>query len=463
MGPDEVDGGLGGGPHGGPPEVDVLGVGFGPSNLALALAVAEHNERVGPDEQVRAAFVEQQARFGWHRGMLLDGATMQVSFLKDLVTMRDPRSSRSFLVYLAERDRLADFINRGSLYPPRVEFHDYLEWCAAGVRDQVSYGTRAVAVHPVPAADGTVDRLDVELRDADGEARRTVRTRHLVLATGLVPWLPPGAERGPRVWHNSELLPRLAGLGPGPHRFVVVGAGQSAAETARHLHAHHDEAQVHAVFSRYGYSPADDTAFVNRIFDPDAVDHFHEAPDGVKRMLRDLHANTNYSVVDPELIDELYHRSYEEKVRGRERLHVHGTCRVTAVRAGEAADGPLAVDIAFLPTGERRTLTADVVVYATGYRPIDPTGLLGDVGAWCRRDDDGELQVRRDYRLVTAEPLRAGIFLQGPTEHTHGLGSTLLSTTAVRAGEILDAVLGDGGTAEDDTRTRVPDAAAVAP
>src|SRR5687767_497740 len=77
--------------------VDVLGVGFGPSNLALALAVQEHNERSGDPARLRAAFVEQQAAFGWHRGMLLEGATMQVSFLKDLVTMRDPTSPRSFL------------------------------------------------------------------------------------------------------------------------------------------------------------------------------------------------------------------------------------------------------------------------------------------------------------------------------------------------------------------------------
>ena len=34
-----------------------------------------------------------------------------------------------------------------------------------------------------------------------------------------------------------------------------------------------------------------------------------------------------------------------------------------------------------------------------------------------------------------------GLYLQGGTEHTHGLASTLLSTTAVRAGEIRDSLL----------------------
>jgi non-ribosomal peptide synthase protein (TIGR01720 family) len=73
-----------------PAPVDLLGVGFGPSNLAVAIAAAEHNA-TGPAAQVlRARFVERQEAFGWHRGMLIDDATMQVSFLKDLVTLRNP-------------------------------------------------------------------------------------------------------------------------------------------------------------------------------------------------------------------------------------------------------------------------------------------------------------------------------------------------------------------------------------
>jgi L-ornithine N5-oxygenase len=62
------------------------------------------------------------------------------------------------------------------------------------------------------------------------------------------------------------------------------------------------------VFGRYGYSPADDSCFANRIFDPSAVDDYFHAPGPVKEMLLGYHANTNYSVVDPELIDGPYRR-----------------------------------------------------------------------------------------------------------------------------------------------------------
>lgn len=42
---------------------------------------------------------------------------------------------------------------------------------------------------------------------------------------------------------------------------------------------------------------------------------------------------------------------------------------------------------------------------------------------------------------MTAPNVSADIYLQGGTEHTHGLTSTLLSTTAVRAGEICASLL----------------------
>src|SRR5690606_15444079 len=108
------------------PVYDVVGVGFGPSNLALAIALAEYEEQRGPgDPVVTARFLERQESFAWHSGMLIDDATMQVSFLKDLVTLRNPASRFSFLSYLHARDRLVDFINHKTLFPLRAEFDDY--------------------------------------------------------------------------------------------------------------------------------------------------------------------------------------------------------------------------------------------------------------------------------------------------------------------------------------------------
>ncbi|WP_432973696.1 lysine N(6)-hydroxylase/L-ornithine N(5)-oxygenase family protein [Dactylosporangium sp. CA-233914] len=421
------------------PVFDLIGIGFGPSNLAMAVAVSEHNAQVSRDAAVTAHFLERQPRFGWHRGMLLEDATMQVSFLKDLVSLRNPASRYSFLSYLHDRGRLVDFINHKTLFPLRAEFHDYLEWAAEKVDDLVSYGHTVADIRPV-VRDGVVRLLDVVAApDAPGEAPVVYRARNVVMAPGLEPFLPDGRSSTAQVWHSDELLHRVDDLPrSGSTRFVVVGAGQSAAEVVAFLHTRFPAAQVCAVFSRYGYSPADDSPFANRIFDPAAVDDYFVAPGPVKQRLLDYHRNTNYSVVDLDLIEELYRRSYQEKVHGVERLRWFNLSQITDIE--ETADGTR-VAVHSLSTGETTTLDADVVVYATGYRPADPTRLVHDADRFCLRDPQGRLRVARDYRVETTTAMECGIYLQGGTEHTHGLTSSLLSNTAVRSGDILQSVL----------------------
>ncbi|MGV9455870.1 lysine N(6)-hydroxylase/L-ornithine N(5)-oxygenase family protein [Streptomyces sp. NPDC003635] len=431
--------------HSGPDSVyDVLGIGFGPSHLALAIALHEHDASA---QGLRVGFLERQRRFGWHRGMLIDDATMQVSFLKDLVTMRDPTSDFSFLCYLRERGRLVDFLNQKTLFPLRIEFHDYFEWAAARVGHLVSYGAEVVSVRPV-TEDGEVRWFDVTSRDPDAPGELTVRrTRTLCVATGLEPHLPPGAALSERVWHNSELLPRVNQLnrsGTSVRRAFVLGAGQSAAEAVDYLHRSFPEAEICSVFSKYGYTPADDSPFANRIFDPEAVDLFYGAPPQVKRSLYDYHRGTNYSVVDMELIESLSRTMYQEKVRGTQRLRMMNVSRIREVDSrGDSLD----VTVEFLPTGEREVLTADVIVYATGYRPRGIGDHLGEIAKLCLRDEEDQLRVGRDHRVETAAHVTADVYLQGGTEHTHGLTSTLLSTTAVRAGEICASLLGGRRTA----------------
>ncbi|MGX7673511.1 lysine N(6)-hydroxylase/L-ornithine N(5)-oxygenase family protein [Plantactinospora sp. DSM 117369] len=415
---------------------DLLGIGFGPSNLALAIAIRE--AAAGPGRIDSAVFLERQPSFGWHRGMLLDDATMQVSFLKDLVTLRNPASGFSFLCYLQSRGRLIDFINHKNLFPSRVEFHDYLEWAAAQVDDMVRYGHDVVDVRPV-WRDGELDHYEVLAQAGPCSAAPvSYRARNLVLGVGLRPYLPDGITLDTRVWHSRDLLPNLRGLVPSePSRFVVVGAGQSAAEAVDHLHREFPAAEVCAVFSRYGYSPADDSSFANRIFDPAAVQEYFTAPTEVKEMMLAYHGNTNYSVVDQELIDELYRRVYQEKVRGVERLRILNLSRL--VETVRTPDGVRMV-VESLVTNEKTVLDTDVAVFATGYRPVDPFDLLGEAAQVCLRDDAGRALVDRDYRLRTRPEVRAGIYLQGGTEHSHGISSSLLSNTAIRAAEILGSI-----------------------
>ncbi len=407
--------------------LDVVGVGFGPSNLALAIAIREYNET--HTEAINAEFVEIKPEFGWHTGMLIPGATMQISFLKDLATQRNPTSEFTFLNYLTERRRLTEFINFKTFFPTRLEFHDYLTWAADKVGATVHYGSRVVSVRET---DGVFDVT------VTGATEGILRARNVVVAGGLQPLLPPGVQRTRRQTHNHGLLHDLAAMpDPRHHRYVVVGAGQSAAEVCAYLHDLSPDNEVHGVFAKYGYSPADDSPYANRVFDPDAVDDFFVADPGVRRQLINYHRSTNYSAVDLELIEELYAREYAERVAGRRRLFLRGA---SSVQHTDEDDDGVRVHIRHHPSGTLEELDCDAVIYATGFMPARLDGILGDL----YHDlvlDDGNPVVSRDYRLATVPPTAGGLYIQGNTEHTHGLTSSLLSNIAVRSGEILESVV----------------------
>ncbi|MEU0498429.1 SidA/IucD/PvdA family monooxygenase [Mycobacterium sp. NPDC006124] len=419
----------------------VVGVGFGPSNLGLAIAIEEYNESHAGDQAITAEFVESKAEFGWHTGMLIPGTTMQISFLKDLASQRNVRSRYTFLSYLTERGRLNEFINHQTFFPTRLEFHDYLEWAAGRVSATVHYGTRAVAVR---------DEGDCLAVDVDGATGGTLRARAVVLAGGLRPQLPGGVTETRRQFHNHEVLDRLQKLPSVDHRrFVVVGAGQSAAEVTDYLHTTFPDAEVHGVFAKYGYSPADDSPYANRVFDPAAVDDFYTAEPTVRQRLLDYHRATNYSCVDLPLIEALYAREYAERVAGNRRLYFHGA---SGIQSATEDDGGVRVVVEHHPTKAVETLDCDAVVYATGFAPMSLPDILGDLCDPNVFSADGP-EVARDYRLRTARDVPGAIYLQGGTEHTHGLSSSLISNIAVRCGEIVESIAKEPAFASARRRT----------
>lgn len=410
--------------------VDIVGVGFGPSNLALAIAIEEHNATCAPDDRIRARFVERQDEFVWHPGMLLDGATMQIAFPKDLVTFRNPASTFSFFSYLFDKGRLVDFVNHQTFFPTRHEFNDYLQWAAGRVDADVRYGVTVTRVEGRRSADGGIDTFAVGT--SDGEV---LLTRNVAVGAGLRERLPEWANPSRRCFHNHRFLFHVENLPELRHqRFVVLGAGQSAAEVVQYLHRHYPRAEVHSVFSRYGYSPADDSPFANRIFDPIAVDELHGASPQERERLLTMHRGTNYSCVDIDLINELYTTEYRELVRGTRRLFMRRASDIMS--AQEHQDG---IEIAIRSNldGLTDTLACDALVLATGFTPAPLSEILGDLAP----AGDIVTEAERDYRLVAGPEVRGGIYLQGGTEKTHGLTASLLSNVAVRAGEILTSIV----------------------
>lgn len=432
---------------------DILGVGFGPSNMALGVLLEELQEDEGRD--VRRLFLEARAEPCWHPGLLLENSQIQITVLKDLATVRNPRSRFTFLNYLQDRGRLYEFLNLRDLFPSRLEFNDYLCWVTDKLADRVRLGRRVTGVHPVadPSGDG-VELLEVEAEDlATGETERH-RARHLVVATGGTPWTPPGIEVGEdsRAFHASRFLQRMERDFPDrdrDYRFVVVGAGQSGAELFYYLCRNYPNARVTACMRGYGYKPVDESDFTNEVFFPEKVDFIYDLPNDRRRQVVDSYRDVNYAVVDHPLIRKIYRLLYDEKVMGRERARVVPYSRLVEVR--EEPDRAVAAFEHVLHEGRFHEVEADGVVLATGFRWSTRHPLLEELDDWFLRDGE-EYRVDRDYGIAAREGFRPRVYLQGYNERTHGISETVLSLLPVRAQDIWESVDGRLDTAPQRPR-----------
>lgn len=423
---------------------NLIGIGFGPSNLALAIALAERNDNLSND----ALFLERQDSFRWHGSMLLDGTTMQISFLKDLVSLRNPRSRFSFINYLHESGRLSDFINLQTFFPTRLEFNDYLSWCARAFDDQCRYGQQVTAVTPVKDNRGVVTHLEVSAEDHNGHIH-TFATRNLSVGIGGRPNIPEPFQPfagDDRVIHSNNYLRELNALttaGKAPQRIAVVGAGQSAAEIYHDLHNRYPHAELTLISRANSMKPSDDSPFVNEIFNPEFTDYIYEQTPQMRSELMQEYRSTNYSVVDMPLLETLFQWRYEQKITGRQQLQFLFGTEIETVSATTDA---LQLQLKSHDELASRSIEADLVILATGYRRDTAAHLLEALTPYLA-EADGDLPVNRHYELQTKADFAPRIFVQGGCEATHGLSDTLLSVLAARSREIVGAL--DRGTTDN--------------
>ncbi|CAN7282112.1 lysine N(6)-hydroxylase/L-ornithine N(5)-oxygenase family protein [Trinickia sp. LjRoot230] len=434
---------------------DLIGVGFGPSNLALAVRLAEQEQQ--GEAPLTHCFIERQLEFGWHRGMLLDDCRMQISFLKDLATLRDPKSRFTFINYLFERGRLADFVNLKNFFPTRVEFHDYLRWVASSFDERVHYGERVAAIEPVMAAGGSSQINALRVHSADEAGREWHRvTRALSLGLGGAPHVPEMfaslGEAG--IVHSSNYLHSIDRLAGAPtddkrRRVAVIGSGQSAAEVFTDLTRRFEHVDATLVMRAGALKPADDSPFVNEIFSPAFTDVFYGQPRERRDALLADFRDTNYAVVDRPLIEQIYEMLYLQRIEGEAR---HRLCAHSVIEAAQrTAGGQIELTMRDTLSGRRSAERFDALVLATGYRRDPHRTLLAGL-AQHLGDALAAHEVGRDYRLSTPAHFKPRIYLQGCCEDSHGLSDTLLSVLARRSDEIATA-LREGHTRARGERT----------
>lgn len=411
-------------------QAELLAIGAGPSSLALAVAI----EELAPaDLAGNTLVIEQYENVAWQRGMLLPWTQSQVSFLKDLVTRRNPRSRYSFVNYLHSVGRLDDFINMANFLPFRLEVSGYLSWVAQSLTTvRVEYGRRCVGIEAVTSHGGEV--TDWLVRLADGS---TIGARNIVVGIGRDPHIPEVFTRLPRerVIHSSEYSTRTADYDPSkPSRIVVVGAAQSAAEMLWETHQRMPLAQCTMVMRTVALNYYQTSPFTNELYFPSFVDEFYAAsPTSRRQVLKEMR-QTNYAGVTPDMLGLLYRQMYLERLTGTERLRMVSMVDITDARM----DG----DDVVLTLADRRTglvdeLRCDTVMLGTGFERSVPE-LVRRAATLIGMD---EVRVSRAYRLITPPHVTAACYLQGTNEDSHGVADSLMSVLATRAGEIVNDVL----------------------
>ncbi|WP_078871387.1 lysine N(6)-hydroxylase/L-ornithine N(5)-oxygenase family protein [Streptomyces caatingaensis] len=417
--------------------LDLVGVGIGPFNLSLA-ALADGVPGL------RTAFLERSPEFRWHPGLLIDGTTLQVPFLADLVSLVDPTSPWSFLAYLRATGRLFPFYFAERFHIDRAEYDAYCRWAAEAL-PHCRFGHQVDAVswdeeHGAFAVDHTVESADGEVVSAGRQF-----ARNLALGIGTEPTVPPvfrplTGDPSVTVVHSADYLTHRQEL-LGKRHITVVGSGQSGAEVFLDLlRARPAGAEGLQWVSRSpAFAPMEYSKLGLEQFTPDYTRFFHRLPERTRDELLPRQWQL-YKGISADTISDIHGELYRRTVGGDWPAAVLRPA--TDVVAARRREGRVELELEHTQEGGRTTLATDAVVLATGYAERPADALLRGLAPFLVRDSSGRPVVDADQRLVLEGPVRGSVFVQNAERHTHGVGAPDLGLAAWRSAVILNALTG---------------------
>ncbi len=406
---------------------DIIGVGIGPFNLGLAAMLDDTGGKEG-------LFFEKKTEFNWHKGMLIDGTTLQVPFFADLVSMANVKSKYTFLNYLQEHNRLYHFYFLENFHIPRKEYNHYCRWAASHL-NSCRFGMGVEQILPIE--NGDVPLYEVIVRSEETGKTETYYTKHLAVGIGTSPSVPSHLEKklGKKVIHSSQYLDKKEEL-LNAKSITVIGSGQSAAEVFYDL-AQHQDNDTYSLnwFTRSkGFFPMEYSKLGLEYFSPDYTNFFYQLPPSKKDELlkkQDL----LYKGISMDTIADIYDLLYEKSV-GQQKPEIHLQAMTELVSIEKKADTHL-LSLRQNVSGEVFKLESDVVILGTGYAPSFPHFLMNmqDSIEW---DHKNRYQITQDYRLQTKGLENNHIFIQNGELHTHGVGAPDLGLGAYRNAVIIN-------------------------
>ena len=418
---------------------DVLAIGFGPANIALAVAL----EELMPNVNVK--FLEMRERSMWQSEMLIERSDIQNNPLRDLVTPRNPRSKYTFINYLYEQGRLFEYLNLGIQFPLRKEYAHYIEWVANHFPHWVEYNEHVTSIEVIQNENGVGCLYCVTTHSGN-----IYTAKALVVAPGRTPYIPAPFDKvnSDRIFHLTRYLSCVTKWGQKqtPKRIAVIGSSQSAVELILDLSKKFSEAEIVGILRSFGYRLKDTSPFTGEVYFPEFLNYYyHVDKEGKDQLNQDLRY-TNYSSADGDVLNELYLKIYEQKIDRYQKIFLKNNCLITGVSADSQKIVLSVVEKNLKQTEEEEF---DLVILATGFKnlgskaneePYPP--ILKNIKHYLRLNC-GCLQINYDYSvdLLDEISLYAPLFINGLCESSHGMGDAgSFSLLSLRSAMIVDGL-----------------------
>ncbi len=410
---------------------DVIGIGIGPFNLGMAALLESVPE-------VNSLFLEKESNFQWHPNMMIEGTTLQVPFLADLVSMADVKNEYSFLNYLQEHHRLYQFYFLEKFHIPRKEYNHYCQW----VSEQLTscrFGRNVSKVFPIEKDGQTLYQVSAE--NPQTNEMEQYLTKHVVMGIGTVPAVPEPFRQhlGSTVCHTSDYLANKEKW-DSDQSVVVIGSGQSAAEVFLDVAKTQKEGEGNLQWytRSKGFFPMEYSKLGLEYFSPDYTDFFYQlTPSKKDQLIQDQ--DLLYKGISAETIGQIYDHLYEQSIGNvSPNIQLQAMTEITSINktdTGWRLGGLHSIK------EEKVAADADIVVLGTGYRPALPD-FLNELEEWIPKDEHERYFIKKDYRLENQIHAEGEIFIQNGELHTHGVGAPDLGLGAYRNAVIINQIAG---------------------
>jgi lysine N6-hydroxylase len=396
---------------------DLIGIGLGPSNLSTAALLKPL------ENKVEAIFFDNKKEFNWHPGLMFPDAKLQVSILKDLVTMLDPTSEFSFLNYLKEKRKLYIFAAKNGFNTvKRREFEDYLKWVVTKL-DNLNFNS---TVDEISYEDGFYYvRLDDQI----------YKCKNILMGAGLTARVPDFCKNfiSSTCFHSSQFLKEFNNYSK--KNVTIVGGGQSSCEILKFILEQDVDklpSKINWIIKTHRLNALEETPFANELYTPNYSQFMYSLNNEKKEKLINDQKMTSDGVSE-ETLNEIYELLYSNDL--------NDFCEISIFHDSTLLDVKKTNNSYVLNINNKKFIDSEVLILSTGFIYQIPDSIKKLSALF--ETQDGKFMVDEKYRLVPKTNINGNIFIHNGAKHIRGVADPNLSLLAWRSGIIINTLIGE--------------------